>query len=121
VGCCWRASAGWGHGRVPEKVVIVDWGSRAVPGRRVEGGEVKHWQGLGLPSPPRVQTVDDKRKDLQKTLDSKRRSPAGLSPSLVGLLEKKGEKGKKTSLGSLCLNTNSNSNLFEKILKTFRK
>jgi hypothetical protein len=42
---------------------------------------------------PRVQTVDDKRKGLQKSLDSKRRSPAGLSSLLVGFVEKKREKG----------------------------
>jgi hypothetical protein len=63
----------------------------------VEGGEVEHWQGLGLPSPPRVQTANDKRNGLQRSLDSKRRSPAGLSPPLVGLLEKKGKKGNNKS------------------------
>jgi hypothetical protein len=47
---------------------------------------------------------------------------AGHFPPLGRFAEKKkGREKELTSLGSLCLNTNSNSNLFEKILKTYRK
>jgi hypothetical protein len=85
VGCSSGVSAQWGRGLGLCEVEADYRGSMDAPGRRVEGGGVKRWQGLGFPSPPRVQTVDDKRKGLQKSLDSKRRSSAGLSSLLVGL------------------------------------
>jgi hypothetical protein len=84
VGCSSEATASWGRGLVPCEVEIDYRGSRAVPGRRVEG------EGDALAGPrasfsPRVQTIDDQRKGLHKSLDSKRRSPAGLSSLLVRL------------------------------------
>jgi hypothetical protein len=97
VGCSSGVSAQWGRGLGLCEVEADYRGSMDAPGRRVEGGGVKRWQGLGFPSPPRVQTVDDKRKGLQKkSLDSKRRSSAGLSSlSWSVCIERKREKEEK--------------------------
>jgi hypothetical protein len=97
------------------------------------GGVVRSERGKGLaekeggrvpraPLSPRVQTKDDKRKKgLQNLWTSKRRSPVGFPPPLVGLKKKKGEEGCNKARVFMFENSNPKSNLFAKILKTFRK
>jgi hypothetical protein len=85
VGCLTGVSAQWGRGfgslRGGGRLQGVNGCSRSKSrGRRGET-LAGPWASLS----PRVQTVDDKRKGLQKSLDSKRKSPAGLSSLLVGL------------------------------------
>jgi hypothetical protein len=94
-------------------------------------GEIGEREGLAekegdrvprAPLSPRVQTEDDKRKkSLQNLWTSKRRSPAGFPPPLVGLKKKEGRE-KRFGKADACMAEFQNSNLnvspFEKSLKT---
>jgi hypothetical protein len=81
-----------GRGRVPEEVVIVDWGSRTVAGRRVEG------EGFNIEGLPRASfssfdpTRYDKGKEVLKISWTPDEILADTCLLLVGLQELKGKK-----------------------------
>jgi hypothetical protein len=61
-GMAWTVSARWGRSRVPEEVVIVDWGSRAVPCGDQRGEGFNRGISIGLLLPRQCQPNRTKEK-----------------------------------------------------------